>query len=130
VVFKGLSLAPFEPLDEVYEKFMSFKVAILLAITSLNRVGDLQALSVASSSLKFAPGRVKAILHPRPGYVPKVPSNVAWSIILHAFFPPPHVTDEQAKQYLLCPVWALEVYTQRTLGWRRSGTTSCVFLVN
>jgi hypothetical protein len=120
VVLEGLSLAPFEPLGEVSEKFLSFKVAFLLAITSLKRVGDLQALSVAPSCLEFAPGKVKAILHPRPGYVPKVPSNVARSIILQAFHPPPHVSDEQAKLHLLCPVRALEAYMHRTSGWRRS----------
>lgn len=58
-------LAPFESTDEVSEKFISFKVGFLLAIMFLKRVGDLQALSVAPSSLEFAPGRVKAILHPR-----------------------------------------------------------------
>jgi len=99
---------------------MSFKVAFLLAITSLKRVGDLQALSVAPSCLEFAPFNVKAILHPRPGYVPKVPSNVARSIILQAFHSPPHVSDEQAKLNLLCPVRALEIYLRRTSGWRKS----------
>lgn len=89
VVLEGLSLAIFEPIDEVSEKFLSFKVAFLLAITSLKRVVDLQALSAAPSSLEFAPGRVKAILQPRPGYVPKVPSNVAQSVILQAFHPSP-----------------------------------------
>lgn len=67
VVLEGLSLAIFEPIDEVSEKFLSFKVAFLLAITSLKRDVDLQALSAAPSSLEFAPGRVKAILQPRPG---------------------------------------------------------------
>ena len=120
VVLEGLSLAPFEPLDKVSEKFLSFKVAFLLAITSLKRVGDLQALSVAPSCLEFSPGRVRAILHPRPGYVPKVPTNVARSIILPAFHPPPHVSADQAKLHLLCPVRALEAYVHRTSGWRKS----------
>jgi len=62
VVLEGLFLAPFEPLYKVSEKFLSFKVAFLLAITSLKRVGDLHALSVAPSSFEFAPGRVRAIL--------------------------------------------------------------------
>ncbi|XDV34775.1 hypothetical protein PO909_004902, partial [Leuciscus waleckii] len=120
VVLEGLSLAPFEPLDKVSEKFLSFKVAFLLAIASLKRVGALQALTVAPSCLEFAPGRVRAILHPRPGYVTKVPTNIARSIILQAFHPPPHVSADQAKLHLLCPVWALEAYVHRTSGWRKS----------
>lgn len=73
-------------------------MVFLLAITSLKRVGDLQALLVASSYLEFSPGRVKVILNPRPGYVPKVPTNVAWSTDLQVFHPPPHVSGEQDKR--------------------------------
>ncbi len=76
IVLQGLSLAPFEPLEEVPAKFLTLKALFLLAISSLKRIGDLQALSVAPSCLEFAPGMVKAFLHPRPGYVPKVPANV------------------------------------------------------
>lgn len=45
VVLEGLSLAPLEPLDSVSEKFLTLKLAFLLVIKSLQRVGDLQALS-------------------------------------------------------------------------------------
>ncbi|KAI2643984.1 enzymatic polyprotein [Labeo rohita] len=48
--------------------------ALLLALTSLKRIGDLQALSVAPSHLEFAPGMARAFLYPSAGYVPKVPS--------------------------------------------------------
>lgn len=54
-------------------------MAFLLAITSLKRVGDLQALSVPPSCLEFIMGGVKVLLHPRPGYVPKEPTNVVLS---------------------------------------------------
>ncbi len=53
-----------------------------VCITSLNRVGHLQGLSVASSCLKFALVSVKAFLHPRLGYAHKVPSNTTRSMIL------------------------------------------------
>lgn len=56
VALEGLPQAPFEPLDSISEKFLALKMAFLLAITSLKRVGDLQALSVASPCLKFAEG--------------------------------------------------------------------------
>ncbi len=60
IVLQGLSLAPFEPLEEVPANFFTLKALFLLAISSLKRIGDLQALSVAPSCLEFAPGMVKA----------------------------------------------------------------------
>ncbi len=77
IVLQGLALAPFKPLEEVPAKFLTLKALFLLAISSLKRIGDLQTLSVAPSCLEFSPVIVKAFLHPRPGYVPKVPANVA-----------------------------------------------------
>ncbi len=84
-------------------------MVFLLAITSLKRVGDLQALAISPTCLEFAPGGVKAILHPKPGYVPKVPFNVAWPVVLQAFHPPPHVSAEEERLHLLCPVRALNI---------------------
>ncbi len=65
IVLQGHSLAPFEPLEEVPAKFLTLKALFLLAISSLKRIGDLQALSVAPSYLEFAPSMVKAFIHPR-----------------------------------------------------------------
>ncbi len=78
IVLQGLSLAPVEPLEDVPAKFLTLKALFLLAISSLMRIGDLQALSVAPLCLEFAPGMVKAFLHPRPCYVPKV----MWRVLL------------------------------------------------
>lgn len=55
MVLEGLFLALFEPIDLVEEKFLTFKMAFLLAIMFFKRVGDLQALSVSYSCLEFAP---------------------------------------------------------------------------
>ncbi len=44
IVLVGLQRSPFEPLDSVELKFLSLKTAILTALTSIKRVGDLQAL--------------------------------------------------------------------------------------
>ncbi len=114
IVLQGLSLAPFQPLEEVPAKFLTLKALFLLAISSLKRIGDLQALSVAPSCLEFAPGMVKAFLHPRPGYVPKVPANVARSIMLQAFCTPPFHNADQDRHNLLCPVRALDAYVHIT----------------
>ncbi len=116
-VLQGLSLAPFEPSEEVPAKFLTLKALFLLAISSLKSIVDLQLLSVAPSYLEFAPGMVKAFLHPRPGYVPKVPTNVARSIMLQAFCPPPFQKADQERHNLLCPVGALDAYVHRAALW-------------
>ena len=120
VVLEGLVEAPFEPLELAEAKNLTLKVAFLLAITSLRRVGDLQALAVTPNCLEFAPGNVKAILRPTPGYVPKVPSNAVRSVVLQAFHPPPHVTADEGRLHLLCPVRALRIYLERSAQWRKS----------
>ncbi|KAI2644940.1 Transposon Ty3-G Gag-Pol polyprotein [Labeo rohita] len=74
VVLEALCGPPFEPIEESSDHLLSIKTVLLLALSSLKRVGDLQALSVAPSHLDFAPGMAKVFLYPRPGYVPKVPS--------------------------------------------------------
>ncbi|KAL0160079.1 hypothetical protein M9458_043804, partial [Cirrhinus mrigala] len=62
VVLEALCRPPFEPIEEIPVRFLTIKTALLLALTSLKRVGDLQALSVAPSHLEFAPGMTKAFL--------------------------------------------------------------------
>ncbi len=120
IVLQGLSLAPFEPLEEVPARFLTLKVLFLLAISSLKRIGDLQALSFAPSCLEFAHGMVKAFLHPRPGYVPKVPANVARSIMLQAFCPPPFQNADQERHNFLCPVRSIDAYVHKTALWRKN----------
>jgi len=108
-VLESMDMANFEPIESFAENFLTLKTAFLLAITSLKRVGDLQALSVSPLCLEFAPGMVKAFLHPRPGYVLKVPTNVAQPIILQVFCPPPFQMSDQEKLNFLCPVRACPV---------------------
>ncbi len=98
VVLEAFCKAPFEPIKEISDRLITIKTAFLLAISSLKRVGDLQALSVASAYLDFAPGKATEFLYPRVGYVPKVPSVAPQPIVLQAVCPPPfgelfHWTD-------------------------------------
>ncbi len=44
IFLAGLQRGPFEPLDSVELKFLSLKTAFLTALTSIKRVGDLQAV--------------------------------------------------------------------------------------
>ncbi len=55
VVLAGLQRGPFEPLDSVELKFLSAKTALLTTLTSIKKVGDLQAFSVSEECLVFGP---------------------------------------------------------------------------
>ncbi len=111
---------PFEPIEKVSERLLTLKTVLLLAISSLKRVGDLQALSVAPSFLDFVPGLAKAFLYPRAGYVPKVPSSVPRPVVLQAFCPPHFREPDQEKLNCMCPVRALDTYVHRTALWRKT----------
>ncbi len=56
VVLEGLVTAPFEPLESASERILTLKVTLLLALTSLKIVGDLQDLSVSEMCMLFSPG--------------------------------------------------------------------------
>ncbi len=122
VVLEGLVTAPFEPLESASERIPTLKVALLLALTSLKRVGDLQAFSVSETCMDFAPGLVKVTLRPRPGYIPKVLSTSFRSqvVTLHSFHPPPFASSEDERLHMLCPVRALKLYVDRSKVWRKS----------
>ncbi len=118
VVLEALCKPPFEPIEQVSERLLTLKTVLLLAISSLKRVGDLQALSVAS--IDFTPGLAKVFLYPRVGYVPKVPSSVPRPVVLQAFCPLPFREPNQEKLNCMCPVRALDAYVHRTALWRKS----------
>ncbi len=87
------------PLESAPERILTLKFTLLLALTSLKRVGDLQALSVSEICMDFAPGLVKVTLRPRPGYIPKVLSTSFHSqvVTLHSFHPPPFASSEDEE---------------------------------
>ncbi len=116
VVLKGLLEPPFEPLESAPMRILL--VTLLLALASFKRVGDLQALSVSESCTRFVPGRVKAFLRPRPGYVPKVLSTSFRSqvVVLQAFSSSPSSEDDDLR--LLFPVRALKMYVDRSSQWQ------------
>ncbi len=55
IVLAGLQRGPCEPLDSVELRYLSAKTALLTALTSIKRVGDLQAFSVSEECLVFGP---------------------------------------------------------------------------
>jgi hypothetical protein len=117
-VLRALKGPPFEPLQSASLRSLSFKTALLLALASVKRVGDLQALSVSPACLEFGPNDSKVVLKPRLGYVPKVLSTPfrAQVIVLSAL---PSSADDQ-DLFLLCPVRALRAYIERSASFRES----------
>ncbi len=93
---------PFKLLKSVSEKLLTLKTVLLVALSSLKRVGDLQALFISPLCMDFAPELVKVLLRPRPDYVPKVDLNPFHfqKVVLEAFSP----TDAGSGSMSLCLV--------------------------
>lgn len=53
VVLEALYKAQFELIHDISDRHLTFKTALLQAISPLKRVGELQALSVASTYVTF-----------------------------------------------------------------------------
>lgn len=51
------------------------KTALLIALPSFKRVGDLQAFSIKESYLELGLVYSQVVIRPRPGHVPKVPTT-------------------------------------------------------
>ncbi len=118
IVLAGLQRGPFEPLDSVELKFLSLKTALLTALTSIKRVGDLQAFSVSEECLVFGPVYSHVFLRPRPGYVPKVPTTPFRDQVVNLQALPSEEADPALA--LLCPVRALRIYVDHTRSVRSS----------
>ncbi len=108
IVLAGLQRGPFEPLDSVELKFLSAKTALLTALTSIKKVGDLQAFSVSEECLVFGPVYSHVVLRPRPGNVPKVPTTPFCDPVVNLQALPSEEADPALA--LLCPVRALHIY--------------------
>ncbi len=114
IVLAGLQRGPFEPLDSVELKFLSLKTALLTALTSIKRVGDLQAFSVSEECLVFGPVYSQVVLRPRPGYVPKVPTTPRSSLSITvsrksiAHIRGPHPERQKLRAALCLPRRAAE----------------------
>ncbi len=117
VVMAGLQRGPFEP-DSVELKFLSLKTVLLTALTSIKRVGDLQAFSVSKECLVFGLVYSHVVLRPRPGYVPKVPTTPFRDQVVNLQALPSKEADPALA--LLCPVRALRIYVDRTRSVRSS----------
>ncbi|XP_060550099.1 uncharacterized protein LOC132712496 [Pantherophis guttatus] len=102
LVLQALTLPPFEPLGSIALKFLSFKVAFLLAITSARRVSELTALSIRKDLCIFHANTL--ILWLDPVFVPKVNSwfHRAQEFVLPDFCPSPRHHRENVGTRWMC----------------------------
>ncbi len=117
-VLRALKGPPFEPLQSTDLWSLSLKTALLLALASVKRVGDLQALSTSPACLEFGPNDSKVVLKPRHGYVPKVLSTPFRAQVITLSALPP--SEEDRELSLLCPVRALRIYFERSAPFRHT----------
>ncbi len=117
-VLRALKGPPFEPIQSTNLRSLSLKTALLLALASVKRVGDLQALSISPACLEFGPNDSKVVLKPRHGYVPKVLSTPFRAQVITLSALPP--SEEDRELSLLCPVRALRIYFERSAPFRHT----------
>lgn len=120
LVLDALRRPPFEPLAQAELKWVSWKTAFLLAISSAKRVSELHALSVSDSCLRWNSDGSGVTLWPNTAFLPKVLSRAHLNqpIRLAQFDLPPGERGDDPE--LLCPVRALRIYTAATACIRRS----------
>lgn len=89
LVLQALMSSPFEPLGSTSLRYLSLKMAFLLAVTSVHRVSEITALSIRQDLCIFYPDCV--IFRLDPAFVPKINSrfHCAQEIVLPNFCPDP-----------------------------------------
>ena len=119
LVLRALQDEPFEPMATAEIKWVSAKLAVLLALTTAARGSELAALTIRG--LVFSTGDVMATVYPDPAFVPKTVTELyrRAPMVIRAFHPSP-VTGEEERLHLLCPVRALRCYLERTSPFRQS----------
>ncbi len=117
-VLRALKGPAFEPLQSTDLRSLSLKTALLLALASVKRVGDLHALSTSPACLEFGPNDSKVVLKPRHGYVPKVLSTPFRAQVITLSALPP--SEEDRELSLLCLVRALRIYFERSAPFRHT----------
>lgn len=117
LVLDALSRAPFKPLDMIDTKLLLFKTALLLALASAKRVSEIHALSVNPACMQFIPGDAWVLFKPNPTFMPNI-INLIVSLELKAFCL--FASSDQKKLNTLCPVCALQIYTNKSAGFELS----------
>ena len=117
VVLAALREAPFEPLDSADLKFLTWKTAFLLAITSVRRVSELHALCAVPPFTVVNPRSV--LLRINPVFLPKTATQRSLQGIIDLKqFPRKVSCDLDRELRKNCPVRAVTMYLQRTKCYR------------
>ncbi|KAK7907526.1 hypothetical protein WMY93_016138 [Mugilogobius chulae] len=115
LVLDVLQSPPFEPVNQVSLKWLSWKTAFLLAMASGKRVSELQALSISDACCRWHADGSGVTLWPVASFRPKVLSSASIiSPLQLARF------GTGSSNEPLCPVRALEAYISATAEMRRS----------
>ena len=111
----------YEPLRHATLKDLTLKTLFLIAAASARRVSELHALCTVPPFLIERPGSFT--LTTNPAFLPKTATRVVLSsdIELSAFHPASQ-SDLERGLRLMCPVWALRYYLQRTQPLRGNNT--------
>jgi hypothetical protein len=112
VVLKALQLSPFEPLDVISFKFLTYKCCFLLALATGRRRSELHALSVSESCIRFAADKSSVTLLTDPAFLAKNQlSEKGSGVIVIPALPNSGPTN-------LCPVRTLLKYLDTAFGVR------------
>jgi hypothetical protein len=117
VVLRGLRLPPFEPLNEIEIKYLSFKTVFLVALASAARVSEISALSAEEGFISMKEDKSQVTLRPFAGFMAKnqtgedPPREYVIKSLMH------HIQGDDPER-LLCPVRAIRVYLKRTNKFR------------
>ena len=119
LVLNALVKDPFEPLASCQLKWLSAKLAVLMALTTAGRASELCALT--TKGLVLSAGGLRATVFPNPEFTPKTVTILyrRAPVVFEAFHPSP-VSEEEKRLHLLCPVRAIRIYLERTNSFRRS----------
>lgn len=119
IILMQLMKHPFEPIHKAELKFLTWKVALLLALTSVRRVSEIQAFTIKEPFLYFTQDYVT--LRTNPNFIPKVPSQFHLNepVVLKTFFPNPETPAEKTL-HSLDVKRCLKFYLQRTKDIRKS----------
>lgn len=107
-MLKALVTDPYEPLEHSTLWVLSFKIALLLALTSVKIVCELTALLVNLCYLLLCGDHSGATLRPHPSFIPK---NLRRSFRLRV----DHAEHREAKLHRLFEIFALTCYVNTTL---------------
>ena len=118
LVLNFLSSHIFEPPDSATLDLWTLKTVFLVAITSVARVSELQAIDIRPELSRIRRNSVS--LRANPSFLPKVlnAQYVNRQINIQAFHPDPR-NKLQRQFQLLCPVRALNIYLDKTRSFRR-----------